>query len=381
MGAIMRNAERLGLHRDGTVLQLSPYETEKRRRLWWQLQHLDIALAVRAGSISLTLSARWDTKLPLNIEDEDINPEMTTPPQERPGLTSISYCLWTFWVLQKQRAFRHADGRYLGFGWVTERSISREEKNGYIDRLEAGLNKQYVQYCDPIKPLDVLIQITARAFVCGMRRVSMYGDLSQMTEQARRKLLDVCMQGVEYEIALHATPAIKQFRPLFRGYFQWNALAYVLLEARRLPHDPITARIWELLADVYTPNPGLSQNLVDRRKSYAIELTSVAWKARASFLHQQQHEQGTTRSEKKPAFLVGLEKTLDEFNETTKGESSSKRKLEDSGESDASATKRHAVMPNDGLPSEGMDFNQLDLVLMNDFNFDAIDWSFCETAQ
>jgi len=381
MGAIMRNAERLGLHRDGTVFQLSPYETEKRRRLWWQLQHLDIALAVRAGSISLTLSARWDTKLPLNIEDGDINPEMTTPPEERPGLTSISYCLWTFWVLQEQRAFRHPDGRYLGFGWIAERSLSRDAKNGYIDRLEAGLNKQYVQYCDPIKPLDVLIQITARAFVCGMRRVSMYGDLSQMSEQARRQLLDVCMQGVEYDIALHATPAIKQFRPLFRGYFQWNALAYVLLEARRLPYDPITAKIWELLADLYTSNPGLSQNLVDRRKSYAIELTSAAWKARAGFLHQQQLERGTTRSIRKPAFLVGLEKTLDEFNETTKDGSSSKRKLEELGEVYVSTTKKHVAMPDDGLPSEGIDFNQLDPDLVNDFNFDAIDWSFWEMAQ
>jgi len=209
----------------------------------------------------------------------------------------------------------------------------------------------------------------------------MYGDLSQMSEKARRQLLDVCMQGVEYDIALHATPAIKQFRPLFRGYFQWNALAYVLLEARRLPYNPITVRIWELLADLYTSNPGLSQNLVDRRKSYAIELTSAAWKARASFLHQQQQEHGTIRPIKKPTFLVGLEKTLDEFNETTKGESSSKRKLEDGGETNASVNKKHAVMPNDGLPSDGMDLNQLDLDLMNDFNFDAIDWSFWEVAQ
>jgi len=381
MGAIMRNAERLGLHRDGTIFKLSPYEVERRRRLWWQLQHLDIALAVRAGSISLTLSARWDTKLPLNIEDEDITPNMTTPPAERQGLTSRSYCLWTFWVLQMQRSFRYTDGTYLGFGWIAERSLSREEKDVYINRLETGLNQQYVQYCDPIKPLDVLIQITARAFVCGMRRVSMYGDLSQMSEVSRRQLLDVCMQGVEYDIALHATPAIKHFRPLFRGYFQWNALAYMLLEARRLAHDPIATRIWTLLAELYTSNPGLSRNLVDRRKSYAIELVSAAWKARAGLLHQQQQDRGASHAIKKPAFLVDLEKTLAVFNESIKTDSSGKRKLDNTEDSHAGMSKKHAVMPGEGLPSDGMDLNQLDLDLMNDFNFDAIDWSFWEMAQ
>lgn len=44
MGVVIRNAERGGLHRDGSILGLSPYETERRRRVWWQLQHLDIAL-------------------------------------------------------------------------------------------------------------------------------------------------------------------------------------------------------------------------------------------------------------------------------------------------------------------------------------------------
>ena len=99
MGIIVCNAERYGLHRDGTLLGLPPYETERRRRVWWELQHLDMALGVKSGSMSLSLQAPWDARLPLNIEDEDIEPSMREAPEEREGLTSMSQCLWTYWVL------------------------------------------------------------------------------------------------------------------------------------------------------------------------------------------------------------------------------------------------------------------------------------------
>lgn len=97
MWLVLRNAEKLGIHRDGSLLRLSPVETEERRRLWWQLQHFDLILAVRSGMTPMNLSTDWDAKLPLNIEDEGIKASMTDPPKERKGLTSMSYCLYTYW--------------------------------------------------------------------------------------------------------------------------------------------------------------------------------------------------------------------------------------------------------------------------------------------
>lgn len=228
MGVVIRNAERCGLHRDGSLFGLPPYETERRRRIWWQLQHLDIALASRSGSLSLSLTAPWDAKLPLNIEDEDIDVHMREPPKEREGLTSMSPCLWTYWILQEQRSFCRADGSNLGFSWAGEQSLSRAEKDALIDRLEVGLNKRYVQFCDPIRPRDILVQILARSFICCMRRVTLHphafhGRLSELSETHRNELLDICMQCLEYDIAVNSNPSIKHFQWLFQGYFQWNA--------------------------------------------------------------------------------------------------------------------------------------------------------------
>ena len=128
MGVVIRSAERLGLHRDGTFLGLSPFETERRRRIWWQLQHLDVRLAIWAGSTSLSLQAAWDTQLPLNIEDHDLDPDAVDSPKERESLTSMSYCLWQHWFLNEQRWFSRPDGSAVGFAWASDKSLSHSSK-------------------------------------------------------------------------------------------------------------------------------------------------------------------------------------------------------------------------------------------------------------
>jgi hypothetical protein len=57
MGIATRVAERMGLHRDGDTLGLSVLRSEERRRMWFQLQYMEIMIAPLVGSLSMTLSA------------------------------------------------------------------------------------------------------------------------------------------------------------------------------------------------------------------------------------------------------------------------------------------------------------------------------------
>jgi hypothetical protein len=228
MGIVIRHAERLGLHRDGTLLNLPPAETEKRRRIWWQLQHLDIALAIRSGSISLVLMADWDVKLPLNIEDEDLSAEATEFPPERKGLTSISYCLWTYYVLEKQRSFRRADGSRIGGSWQADRSLSREQRDSMINEIEEGINAGFIQYCDPIKPLDLFILIFTRTYTWGMRRLVIHSDelsrdASVPIESHGKELLYACARCLEYDVYLHSQPTLERFYWRAMSFFPWHA--------------------------------------------------------------------------------------------------------------------------------------------------------------
>ncbi|TIC16857.1 hypothetical protein E3Q15_00984 [Wallemia mellicola] len=71
LGSAIRTAQSLGMHRDGSKLGLSSYETEYRRRLWSYLQHADNTLALILGRPPSIIPAYCDTLPPSNIDDND----------------------------------------------------------------------------------------------------------------------------------------------------------------------------------------------------------------------------------------------------------------------------------------------------------------------
>ena len=228
MGLVIRNSEKLGFHRDGTLLSLSPCETEERRRLWWHLQHLDLALAVRSGLTPLNLRADWDAKLPLNIEDDDISENMTDFPKERKGLTSMSYCLFTYWVIDQQRLFFRSKNNDFELSWQSSSALGDSVKGSLVDRLEDGLNQNFLQYCDPIRPIDTLIQLLARALVCGMRLRTLHSLVCSTPsgpagEEHRDALLTASMKSVQYHVAMSSHPSLKKFQWLITAFLPWQS--------------------------------------------------------------------------------------------------------------------------------------------------------------
>jgi len=225
MGLAIRNGEKLGIHRDGTLLGLPPSETEDRRRLWWSLQYLDLILAIRLGVTPSTLTTDWDVKLPLNIEDDDLTPDMKTFPEERKGLTSMSYCLFTSYILDQQRKY-HADKGRFELSWSTNQTVPMQNKEAFIEQLEDGLNKTFLQYCDPIKPLDLLLQLIARALICVFRQrilLTVGANPSQANQEHRGPLLAASMQLLEYAVTIHSHRLLKNFEWLTVNQFPWPA--------------------------------------------------------------------------------------------------------------------------------------------------------------
>lgn len=72
VGLSVRVANMLGLHRDPNHFpQLSPIEAEVRRRIWWQLVHIDVCVAVAAGLPPL-IGFQWDVQTLSELKDEFI---------------------------------------------------------------------------------------------------------------------------------------------------------------------------------------------------------------------------------------------------------------------------------------------------------------------
>jgi hypothetical protein len=62
-GLVVRIAQTLGIHRDGTHFGLPPFEIEMRRRLWWQVCILDARSSEDHGCDPTIVEAQFDTKM------------------------------------------------------------------------------------------------------------------------------------------------------------------------------------------------------------------------------------------------------------------------------------------------------------------------------
>lgn len=219
-GLLSRSAELLGLHRSGALLNLSPVQKEDNHRTWWQIQHLELILAIKNGITPLTFTADWDAGFPLNIEDEDLSPSSETTPKERPGLTSMSYVQFSCYMILHQRRFRQR---------MADKSILSPLEVDMIQDLEQGLQHTFLQHCDPLNPMDSLLQLSARAVLCVLRLRRLHDQRVRMgglDKASREKFFALCLQLLGYPLASHRQRSLSPFLWLGEASFGWHACMF-----------------------------------------------------------------------------------------------------------------------------------------------------------
>lgn len=149
---IIRLARNIRLHWDGANDGLSPFETEMRRRLWWHICILDVRSSEDQGTESETLDMEFDTRLPLNINDEDISPLSTQPVQERIGLTDTTSCIMRCEAILAVRLMRLSLIASQSPAQPTLHSTAN--CNEHLSRLEHRLWSGYLSHYDLNSPLS-----------------------------------------------------------------------------------------------------------------------------------------------------------------------------------------------------------------------------------
>ncbi|RSL50755.1 hypothetical protein CEP53_008682 [Fusarium sp. AF-6] len=139
LGSLVRIAMSMGYHRDGTQLHLSPFETEMRRRIWWQIVFYDIKLGIDCGLAYSCIPKRFDTKQPLNLNDADLFPDSTDQLAHRDGPTEMAFVMVIHRVaayLLDEETRQAVEANILG----QEIHPTIAERNRIlIDRLDADL--------------------------------------------------------------------------------------------------------------------------------------------------------------------------------------------------------------------------------------------------
>jgi hypothetical protein len=156
IGVAVRIAQRMGLNTDGTSFAIPPFEVEMRRRLWWQIVLIDMSVLGISGSGMSTHLYTWNTKLPSNVNDSDLFPDMRDPPVERPGLTDMMFIRIRCEAVQFLQQSRELTG-VVGV------------KDDVIKEFQDRLEREYLRDCDPLIPLHVVSTMTARTAICKLR--------------------------------------------------------------------------------------------------------------------------------------------------------------------------------------------------------------------
>ena len=254
-GLVMRIAQSLGLHRDGTKFGLSPFDTEMRRRLWWQVCILDVRASEDHGSDPGILDLSFDTEFPLSINDEDLDPEATEFPVPRPGVSEMTFCLIRYEICALSRKLTCIPPSRSASKSAAD-PLTLEEKQQLVKDCAERLEDKYLKYCEDAGPLYWVAATVSRLIIAKMSLV-IYHPLTQpgkpnnLPQDIKDRLFMASIEIIEYSRILESEISTKQWGWLFHTYIQWHAIAYILGELTLRNRSAIVDRAWRAVDGVF----------------------------------------------------------------------------------------------------------------------------------
>ncbi|OTB02994.1 hypothetical protein M426DRAFT_322224 [Hypoxylon sp. CI-4A] len=286
----VRLAHGLNLHREGSNAHLSPYETELRRRLWWQLLVLDIRASEDRGTTTIVARDSYDTRLPLNINDEDFGPDSPGPLVEKEGPTDVTFSLCTAQASNIFLYVEHAQGT-LG----TDDSNDGGDPSQTVDqivRYAQSLESQFVAGADPNHAPSYFASMMAHLITLKMWLSMQYPVHPRQRNAVRSACLQEARPGpgsgtsaaaaggngngifppdatlrtalsiVELNEHLSTGPYGERFRWWADTYVQWHPLAVAMAELCTQTRGELVDRAWRTIDDIF---PRWSEVIADTK--------------------------------------------------------------------------------------------------------------------
>lgn len=294
-GIAIRMAIALGLQRDGThFAHLTPFEIEMRRRVWWALCAVDVRASEDQGTDYTIALGTFDTKMPLNINDADITPDLKEHPVEREGLTDMSLARVNLIIVDRSKQM------------VSRISTTNlEEQSHFLDEMYQHLHDGFLQYFTDSEP-KVIYWVSIAVTRLVMAKMTLlvflpilFSSSDNLSEETRNKLLIAAIEVAEYNHALNSEQECRQWRWAFQTYTHWHAIVYLLIEISRRELSPIVERAWVALHSVWLIP---AQDHVNKNIRIWIPLRKLRHKA------QQHRESEIARLRADPSAVERLEK-------------------------------------------------------------------------
>ncbi|GKT65352.1 fungal specific transcription factor domain-containing protein [Colletotrichum tofieldiae] len=292
-GICVRIAQKMGLHRDGELLGLPPFETEMRRRIWWQIFMLDSKFSMISGLSQSLLPRPSDCKLPKNLNDADLHTGATERYQEREGPTEMVVPLLVYQIgycIQQ----KHDIESLMLYSELSTLSSGRRSKvqsaqiSGFIKTLEDRLNNVIEKNSDPSAGpvhefaglLKSLILQKIKETTCPPQEQPEWG-----TEILTPKdnLFKWSVMTTEQTINAYRSNKHPGFHWLLKLLFQYDVVILMVGQLSHRMTGPLVERAWQQVPALYEYHP----DFLDPSQEYNIALAKFilrAWKIREDYL-------------------------------------------------------------------------------------------------
>ncbi|KAL9094428.1 MAG: hypothetical protein Q9165_003278 [Trypethelium subeluteriae] len=284
-GVAIRIAQGMGLERDGAFLGLPPFETEMRRRIWWQLKLHDFRSAELCGLAKfrdLDLGAE-STKWPTNVNDDQLHPGMSSPVAESSALTDMVFVAFRYefahFAARCVTTFRRQGKDFSQWNLDTPGEDGPEVEKA-CQALEEALETKYLRYCDPSQPIHLLTMLVARY---GMNVVRFlihhprrWVSMEQIPLAERQLVWEVSIKLLEQFNMAQSNPFLKRFAWHGAFYQQWHTFIHLLDTLRAEPVKADADRAWQLIGDTYKTTPGM---ISDMKKPIHVAVGNLCLKA------------------------------------------------------------------------------------------------------
>lgn len=250
------------------------------RRLWWQIHLLNrhyANLCEGVDSVDVAYITPFDTKRPLNLNDADLHPDMTTCPTELHGSTEMMFC-----------SVRYQVGDFVQ--QLALKNDSPQNKLQAIQKLEHDLEDKFARHCDESIPLQRLTKFLIRTVCYRLKLMHCWCPLTteeHPSQEHKTQTFDTALLLLQTQNASCADAMLDRYRWHTKLFHNFEALFPVLraLAFDTLDHDTLS-EAWKQVSLTYHFNPQLLSADLDQSGLYS-SLTGLASKAITR--HEQMH--------------------------------------------------------------------------------------------
>ncbi|KND86384.1 putative transcriptional regulatory protein [Tolypocladium ophioglossoides CBS 100239] len=318
-GIILRIAQKAGYHRDGKLLNLSPFETEMRRRIWWQIFVQDSTHAMASGLSPSLLPVNWDTKEPQNLNDADLFLNSTEPVHPRQGPTEMAFCLVLHRVykltaettnfaggtltLGEAILGQTPDGKDTADGIQTTLSKFRDA----TDELDRAIRDLEERYVNPEAGNAHVAALTIRPMLMkkldGMVPIQGRPGFGSEISIPEDNIFRTLLASLEHGCEAYEQMAAYRFEWSIKPHFRLDKFAALTGQLCHRLTGPLSDRGWKVVEKIYEQHPELF-DMTQKQHFAQAQYTLKAWKARETAIVQ------AGQIVERPAFIAQLQKAL-----------------------------------------------------------------------